>query len=69
MSLVKWNKYPQTQPEESGIYVVNRKLCTIYSNVLSFFDRNTKMWYDCTDRGKIVDGINAYNPYKIIPFN
>lgn len=68
MRLVQWKQYPQCQPEESGLYVVNWKLNNICSNVLSFFDFNTKKWYDCYDRGKIIDGINAFNPYKVVPF-
>ncbi|UUV21424.1 hypothetical protein [Paenimyroides aestuarii] len=68
MKVVEWKRYPQYQPEESGLYLANWKLNNIYCIILSFFDNNTKKWYDGTDREKIIDAINAFNPYKILPF-
>lgn len=67
MKVVRWNVFPEHQPEESGLYVVNWKVNNVYMTVLSFFDRNTKMWYDSNDRSRLIEGINAFNPFKIVP--
>ena len=67
MKIARWIKFPESQPEESGLYVVNWKINNVYMTVLSFFDRNTKRWYDSNDREKIIEGINAFNPFKVIP--
>lgn len=67
MKVVRWNVFPEHQPEESSLYVVNWKVNNVYMTVLSFFDRNTKMWYDSNDRNRLIEGINAFNPFKIVP--
>lgn len=69
MKIARWIRYPENQPEESGLYVVNWKINNVYITVLSFFDRNTKKWYDSNDREKLIEGINAYNPFKVTPFS
>ncbi len=68
MKLARWIKFPESLPEESGLYVVNWKINNVYLTVLSFFDRNTKKWYDCNDREKLIEGINAFNPFKVTPY-
>ncbi len=65
MKAMRWVTYPLSQPEESGLYVVNFKTLNVYMTVLSFFDKNTKKWYDSNDREKLIEGINAFNPFKI----
>jgi len=67
MKIARWIKFPESQPEESELYVVNWKINNVYMTVLSFFDRNTKRWYDSNDREKLLEGINAFNPFKVIP--
>jgi len=67
MKVVRWNVFPEHQPEESRLYVVNWKVNNVYVTVLLFFDRNTKMWYDSNDRNRLIEGINAFNPFKIVP--
>lgn len=67
MATARWSKYPENQPEESGVYVVNWRINNVYMTVLSFFDRNTKKWYNCNDRDQLLEGIKAFNPFKIVP--
>lgn len=67
MRLVKWKKFPGSRPQESGVYVVNSRIKNIISNVLAFYDCNCHLWFDPNDKGKVIDGIDAYHPERIIP--
>jgi len=66
MKVVRWQMYPESQPEESGLYMVNRKLNDMYLTALSYFDINTNIWYDSNDRESMLEWVSAFDPFKVM---
>jgi len=66
MNLKRWREFPKCQPNESGFYMVNCKLYNMYMTVSLFFDSTTSTWYQSKDRSKVIDGISAFNPDRIL---
>ena len=65
MKVVRWLTYPECRPQESGLYMVNRKLNNMYLTVLSYFDIVTSQWYDSNDRESNIEWVSAFNPFKV----
>lgn len=65
MKVVRWLTYPESQPQESDLYMVNKKLNNMYLTVLSYFDTATSKWYDSNDRESNIEWVGAFNPFKV----
>ncbi|MEG0915469.1 MAG: hypothetical protein RSF68_00495 [Myroides sp.] len=66
MKVVRWLIYPESRLQESGLYMVNKKLNNMYFTVLSYFDATTSKWYDSNDRENKIEVVGAFNPLKVL---
>lgn len=70
--LIIWVDYPENKPQQSGKYVVNIDNDDLVKNDLAHFDTEKSQWFrvieNKNEEQQPLDGVNAYNPYKIIPY-
>jgi hypothetical protein len=68
MKNFKWLEYPENQPDQSGMYVVNRDINNLVSNTLAYFDIGVNKWYVDPTEMVPLNGVNAFNSKRILPF-
>ncbi len=66
MKNFKWLDYPENQPDQSGMYVVNRDVNNLVSNALAYFDIGVNKWYVDPIEMVPLNGVNAFNKKKDI---
>lgn len=68
MKNFKWLDYPENQPDQSGMYVVNRDVNNLVSNALAYFDIGINKWYVDPIEMVPLNGVNAFNKKRILPY-
>ncbi len=70
--LLVWVDYPESKPQQSGIYTVNIDNNNKITLDFAYFDQEKDCWLKINENDneeqQSLGGVNAYNPYKIVPY-